>query len=247
MLSAAREKQLCEIVHSVRRDVAKMDASEHVSTNLSVCELLCALYFFALKHNPRNVTSDTRDRLFISDPTLLAATYATIAHTGAFAKTDLFLPSKEETINRKLAHANPLGQPLGVALGSALALQRDHKNNHVFALINESEHASGTLFESLLFARAHNLRNLTIIINRNNTHDHQTPLEPLRAKYESFGFHVTEVDGHNLPHLANTLARAKHQTKPSAIIAHTTLPQQKPHPYHPTMTLAEAEQKLSHP
>src|SRR3989344_4446298 len=109
----------------------------------------------------------------------------------------------------------------------AYAARMDEKKFRVFCAMSDGEHDCGNTWEAVMFAGANRLYNLTAIIDRNNIQiDGYTesimPLEPLRAKYEAFGWHVLEVDGHNVAHvIAACEEAAAVYEKPSVIIAHT--------------------------
>ncbi len=109
----------------------------------------------------------------------------------------------------------------------ALAAKMDDKKFEVFCVMSDGEHDEGQTWEAVLFAGKHKLANLTAIMDRNNIQiDGMTedimPLEPLRAKYEAFNWHVIEIDGNNIEEVIDACHRAKAvYEKPVMILAHT--------------------------
>jgi len=123
--------------------------------------------------------------------------------------------------------SGPLGSGLGEAAGIAYGARMDGKKFRVYCAMSDAEHQSGNLWESAMFAGNNKLSNLTGIIDRNNIQisgftENVMPLEPLRAKYEAFNWHVLEVDGHNIEEFVDAVEEAKAiYEKPTVIIAHT--------------------------
>jgi len=123
--------------------------------------------------------------------------------------------------------SGPLGSGLGQAVGMALAAQLDKKNYRIYCLMSDGEQDEGNTWESVMFAGKNKLNNLTAFIDRNNIQidgftEDVMPLEPLKDKYESFGWHVLEIDGHNFEQIVDAVNVAKTiYEKPTVIIAHT--------------------------
>ncbi len=210
------KQDLFRIAKNIRKDAIKILAQKkagNTAGNLSSADIFTALYFTAITH-PRH---GQNDRVFVSTH-LAAAWHAALAHAGYFSKKELLQPSRE------LPKATQPGNGLSIALGSALAASMDLKTHHTYCIMSDAEHHHGQVWESIMHAGKHKLSNLTLIIDRNNTQANgYLDIEPLRAKYEAFNWHVIEVDGHNLHHIAEALTEAKAMTvKPTAIIAHTT-------------------------
>jgi transketolase len=109
----------------------------------------------------------------------------------------------------------------------ATALKMDHKHNHIYLIMSDGEQQEGQTWEAVMFAGKNKLNNITAIMDRNNIQiDGYTedimPLENLKAKYEAFGWHVLEVDGHNVQAIIDACLEAKAiYEKPTIIIAHT--------------------------
>lgn len=144
-------------------------------------------------------------------PRLYPALHTTLAHTGHFSKTHL------------QKQAAPPAESIATAIGRSLALPSSQK---VYFIMSDEDH-SGLAWDAIHFAGNQKIPNIVVIIDRNhiqqggNTED-ISPLEPLRQKYEAFGWKVLETDGHHIPHILQTIEEAKQTNKPTAIIAHTT-------------------------
>lgn len=125
------------------------------------------------------------------------------------------------------ASSGPLGQGLSQGIGMALAARIDGTGWRTHVLLSDGEHDEGQLWEAVMFAAKYQLHNLTAWIDRNNIQidgftEDVMPLEPLAAKYASFGWHVLEIDGHNYRAIADAarFAAAVYE-KPTAVICHT--------------------------
>jgi len=211
--------------------------SGHIAGPLGMADIFTALYFHVLKHDPKNSAWDERDRMVLSNGHICPVLYASMAHAGYFPIEELktlrqfgtklqghphrdFLPALETS-------SGPLGSGLSQAVGMAIALKMDKKPNQIYALLSDAEHNAGNLWEGAMLAGKLRLDNLTVVIDRNNIQiDGMTedimPLEPLRAKYEAFNWHVIEINGHDFQDIVNGFetARAVYE-KPVCIIAHT--------------------------
>ncbi|MBI2588537.1 transketolase, partial [Candidatus Berkelbacteria bacterium] len=130
------------------------------------------------------------------------------------------LPGVENT-------GGPLGQGLSQAIGMALAAKMDNQKHRIYCLMSDAEQQEGQTQEAIMFAGKNRLNNLTAIIDRNNIQidgftEDIMPLEPLKEKYEAFGWHVLEIDGHNFEQIIDACREAKSIfEKPVLIIAHT--------------------------
>ena len=211
----------------------------HTAGPLGMADIFTLLYFHELKHDPKNPDWDERDRLVLSNGHICPVLYATMAHAGYFDVSELktlrkfgsrlqghphreFLPGIETS-------SGPLGSGLSQAVGMALAERmNDHQSPKMFyCLMGDGELNCGQIWEAAMLAGKEKIHNLIGIIDRNGiqidgfTQD-VMPLEPLRQKWESFGWHVIDVDGHDYAALHSALAEAKSvYSKPSVLIAHT--------------------------
>jgi transketolase len=233
--------QLEKKANEIRQDLIKMlvkAGSGHSAGPLDLADIFTALYFNVLQHDPKNPDWDQRDILVLSNGHCVPIRYVTMAHAGYFPKDELLtlrkygsrlqghpertrLPGMETT-------SGPLGSGLSQASGMAKALRIDGvMHRWVYCVMSDGELNEGNSWEAIMFAAKYDLANLVAIVDRNNIQiDGQTesvmPLEDLAAKWEAFGWHVVEVDGHNIQSFidACSLARAI-ENRPTVIIAHT--------------------------
>lgn len=214
-------------------------ASGHSAGPLGMAEILTVLYFEAMKHDPQNPEWADRDVFFLSNGHTAPVLYATLAHAGYFDVDELktlrqygsrlqghpertALPGLENT-------SGPLGSGLSQAAGYAYVLQHIDKELHrfVYVAMGDGELNEGNIWEAAMFAGKYRLGKLVGIIDRNYIQidgltEDVMPLDDLRAKWESFGWHVLEVDGNNVAELLGAINQAKAVAqKPSVIIAYT--------------------------
>lgn len=234
------EKNLAEIANTIRQDIIKMllaAGSGHSAGPLGMADVFTALYFEILNIDPKKPHWPGRDRLVLSNGHINPVWYATLARRGYFPVSELMTLRKLGTRLHGHPHnlavpgvensGGPLGQGLSQAIGMALAARLDGKKWRVHALLSDGEHDEGQTWEAILFAGKEKLHNLTAWVDRNNIQidgftEDVMPLEPLRAKYEAFNWHVLEVDGHNFEEIVDAAnqARAIYE-KPTVIICHT--------------------------
>lgn len=227
--------------NEIRRSIIKMlehAGSGHSAGPLGLADIFTALYFDILKHEPKQPDWDQRDILLLSNGHTVPVRYATMAHAGYFPEKELMtlrqlgsrlqghpertkLPGLENT-------SGPLGCGLSQACGMALAM-RMNKDLHrwVYVVMGDGELDEGNIWEAAMLASKYKLNNVIGIVDRNNIQidgptENVMPLEDLSAKWQSFGWHVLEIDGHNIEEIidACSLARAIVE-KPVVIIART--------------------------
>ncbi|MEM3126789.1 MAG: transketolase [Candidatus Woesearchaeota archaeon] len=234
------EKQLKLIANNIRQNIIKSlvtAGSGHSAGPLGMADVFTVAYFNILKHDPKNPDWEERDFLILSNGHICPVRYATMAEAGYFPISELRTLRKLGTRLQGHPHrtalagvettSGPLGSGLSQAAGLAYALRMDKKKNRVYCFMSDAEHESGQIWEAAMFAGKNRLNNLVGLIDRNNIQiDGHTedimPLEPLRQKYEAFGWHVIEVDGHNIRHIIDAFEEAKAvYEKPTLIIAHT--------------------------
>lgn len=212
--------------------------SGHSAGALGMADVFSVLYFSVLHHDPKNPSWKDRDRLVLSCGHICPVLYAGLAESGYFPVEELV--EQRKFGSRLQGHpsrldcpgvetsSGPLGQGISQAIGMALALRLEKNPARVYCILSDGEHNEGQVWEALLFAAKYQLSNLTVIIDRNNIQisgKTQTimPLEPLCEKYESFNWHVIEVDGHSVAEIEAACTAAQSITeKPTCIIAHTT-------------------------
>lgn len=227
---------------TIREDIIRMlehAGSGHSAGPLGLADILASLYFNIMKHNPADPGWKERDILILSNGHTTPVRYAAMARAGYFPVEELMtlrqfgsrlqghpertkLPGLETT-------SGPLGSGLSQAAGMAYVLKNidDSPHRWVYTIMGDGELDEGNIWEAAMFAGKYKLHNLIGIIDRNNIQiDGNTedimPLEDLKAKWEAFGWHVQEIDGHNVESIidACSMARAIIE-KPSLIIAHT--------------------------
>lgn len=233
--------QLRKKANQIRQDIIKMltaAGSGHSGGSLGMADVFTALYFEVLKHKPKQPDWDERDIVVLSNGHIVPVLYATMARAGYFSVAELKtlrkygsrlqghpertkLPGLETT-------SGPLGSGLSQASGMALSLKmQGNKERWVYCLMSDGEQNEGNTWEAAMFAAKYKLYNLTAICDRNNIQiegntEDVMPLEPLREKWESFGWYVLEVDGHNIGKIIDACNHAKTiVNQPVMIIAHT--------------------------
>ncbi|MFA5870973.1 MAG: transketolase [Candidatus Paceibacterota bacterium] len=211
--------------------------SGHSAGPLGMADIFSALYFHVLTHNPKDAIWEERDRVVLSNGHICPVQYATLALAGYFPIKELLTLRKIDSRLQGHPHRNsvpgiettsgPLGSGLSQSIGMALALSLDKKRNRVYCMMSDGEHQEGNTWEAVMFAGKKKLSNLTAIIDRNNIQidgftEDTMPLEPLRKKYEAFGWNVIDVDGHNIEEFIYSVLEAQAvYEKPTAILAHT--------------------------
>lgn len=231
-------KKLQLLANTIRQHVIKMlteAGSGHSAGPLGLADIMTALYFNIMHHNPAKPDWPDRDRLVLSNGHTCPVLYATLAEAGYFPVEELMTLRKlgsrlqghphRTTLPGIETTSGPLGSGLSQAIGMAIAA--DNKNIRIYCITSDGEHDEGNHWEAVMLAGKRAINNLTLIIDRNNIQiDGNTedvmPLEPLRAKYEAFNWHVIEINGHNMRHIIDSLEEsATIHEKPVAIIAHT--------------------------
>ncbi len=233
--------ELKRIARGLRIDIVKMigaAGSGHPGGTLSEVELLTALFFCVLRHDPKNPGWAERDRFVLSKGHGCPALYAVYAATGyldpAVLPTlrKLGSPLQGHPDKRMLpvleASTGSLGQGISIGVGMALAARLDKKDSHIFVLVGDGEIQEGQNWEAAMFAPFHKLSNLTVIVDNNKQQlddftDKILSLSPLREKWAAFGWNVREIDGHDFEQVIPALqqARANSTDKPTVILANT--------------------------
>lgn len=229
-----------EKARAVRATIVEMlvaAGSGHTAGPLGMADIFTAFYFHILNHRPDDPDWELRDRLILSNGHIVPVRYAAMAHAGYFPVEECKtlrkfgsrlqghperekLPGVENT-------SGPLGSGLSQSAGIAYGARMDGKKFRVYCLMSDAEQQAGNIWEGAMFAGANKLSNITGVIDRNNIQingmtESIMPLEPLRAKYEAFGWHVIDVDGHNIEHFCDAIEESKAiYEKPTMIIAHT--------------------------
>lgn len=210
--------------------------SGHSAGPLGLADIFATLYFSVLRHRPDEPDWSERDLFVLSNGHCAPIYYATLANCGYFEKSQLAslrqfgsklqghperqkLPGLETT-------SGPLGSGLSQAIGMALAIRSDSARR-VVVVMGDGELNEGNVWEAAMLASKYGLGNLLAIIDRNQIQiDGPTelvmPLEDLAAKWQAFGWHVLEIDGHDIPAIIEACAQAQTTKTPTVIIAKTT-------------------------
>lgn len=234
-----RMKELEEIAAKLRYEAVQMvinAGSGHVAGPLGMADVFTALYFEVMKHDPKNPDWEERDYLVLSNGHIVPIQYAAMAYSGYFDKKELKTLRKygsplqghpHRTMMKGIeASSGPLGSGLGQGVGMALGLKLNKMPNQVFVLMGDGEQDEGVVWESAMAAGKYKLANLTMVIDRNNiqidgTTEDVMPLEPIKDRYESFGWHVLDINGNNLREVIDAFDTANSiWEKPVCIIAH---------------------------
>lgn len=229
------------MANTIRQDVIEMVAgagSGHIGGPLGMADIFAALYFHILRHDPKNPEWPERDRFILSNGHICPVRYAAMARAGYFPVEELKTLRKLGTRLQGHPHrtalpgvettSGPLGSGLSQAVGMAIAARMDAKKFNIYCLMSDGEQECGQTWEAAMLAGKLKIDNLTALIDRNNIQiDGMTedimPLEPLKAKYEAFNWHVLEINGHNFEDIVNAYEEAHAiYEKPVVIIAHTT-------------------------
>ncbi|MEK7635693.1 MAG: transketolase [Patescibacteria group bacterium] len=240
ILSEKKTKFLEMMANQLRQDVVEVllgAGSGHSASPLGTADIFSAFYFHILNHNPKKPNWPDRDRFILSCGHYCPVQYVAMSAAGYFPSEELKTLRK---INTRLqghphrialpgieATSGPLGDGLPQAVGMALAARMDKKKHRIYCLMSDGEHNAGIVWEALMFAGKNKLSNLTVILDRNNIQidgftEEVMPLESLREKYESFNWHVLDIDGHNIEAIVDAANEAKAiYEKPTAIICHT--------------------------
>ncbi|MCK5182398.1 MAG: transketolase [Dehalococcoidia bacterium] len=232
--------ELKEMAKKLRRHVITMIAtagSGHPGGSLSAADIVTALYFKILHHNPKNPHWPDRDRFILSKGHAAPILYAALAETGYFPLAELSTlrrldsrlqghPDSNFTPGVEMS-AGSLGMGLSFAIGVALAARLDSKGYRTYVLLSDGECEEGQTWEAALSAAHFKVDNLTTIVDYNGiqlsgrTCDIMN-LEPFIRKWQAFGWHTIDIDGPDLNQILSACQEAeKMRGKPTVIIART--------------------------
>jgi transketolase len=240
MMTDSHIKELELRAESVRETILEMllaAGSGHTAGPLGMADIFTAFYFHILKHDPKNPSLIDRDRLILSNGHITPVRYAAMAHAGYFPVEECLTLRKfgsrlqghpeRERLPGVETTSGPLGSGLGQAAGMAYGARMDKQKFRVYCFMSDGEQDAGNIWEAAMFAGANKLSNLTAVMDRNNIQingmtEEVMPLESLKDKYEAFGWHVIEIDGHNMAAIISAVEQAKAiYEKPTLILAHT--------------------------
>jgi transketolase len=233
-------QKLEHLARMIRLDIVQMigvGQRGHLGGSCSIADVITALYFSKMRHDPRNPSWPDRDRFLLSKGHAALVQYAALAECGYFPKEELKQtkrlgsmlqghPDVKSTPGVE-AITGSLGQGLSIACGMAAGLKVDRRSSRVYCVIGDGEVAEGQVWEAAMAAAVFKLDNLVAILDCNglqamgpvvqrfNTH-------PLPEKWRAFGWHVSEIDGHSMSQILRALDDVDAvKGKPKMIIAHT--------------------------
>lgn len=211
--------------------------SGHTGGSLSAIDMVTALYFHAMRHDPENPGWEERDRFILSKGHAAPAQYVTLAEAGYFPKEDLMMlrrlgshlqghPDSKGTPGVEVCTGS-LGQGLSMANGMALGLRLDNSRSRVYVLLGDGELQEGQVWEAVMSAAHYRLDNLCAMVDANGLQiDGEVKkvmnVGPIGDKFRAFGWHVIEIDGHDMAAITGALESAERtKGKPTVIVAST--------------------------
>jgi len=241
-MSISDEKvvQLEKIARKLRFDIVTMIGAGkpgHLGGSCSIAEIVAVLYFHKMHHDPENPKWPDRDRFLLSKGHAALTQYAALAELGYFHKEILntlkelgtILQGHPEMLRVPGIEANTgsLGQGLSIACGMAMAGKIDKKDYRVYCILGDGEIAEGQIWEASMTAAFYKLDNLVAILDKNGVQATGPIVErydtnPHPDKWKAFGWHVMEIDGHDVQQIADALDKADQvKGQPVMIVANT--------------------------
>ena len=230
------QKQAVEVRKGIVESVHSAKAG-HPGGSLSAADIFTYLYFEEMNIDPKNPKDENRDRFVLSKGHTAPGLYSALAHRGYFPVEDLLTlrhtgsylqghPDMKHIPGVDMSSGS-LGQGLSAAAGMALAGKLQNKDYRVYSLLGDGEIQEGQIWEAAMFSGFRKLDNLCVIVDNNNLQidgavDEVCSPYPIDKKFESFNFHVINIDGNDFEQIRAAFDEAK-ATKgmPTAIIAHT--------------------------
>ncbi|MBR4832449.1 MAG: transketolase, partial [Butyrivibrio sp.] len=233
-------QELQKTANEVRKDIITAlhaAGAGHPGGSLSSTDIFTYLYFEEMNVDPKNVSDPNRDRFVLSKGHCAPGLYSVMAERGYFPKEELTTlrklgsrlqghPSMQYLPGLDMSSGS-LGQGISAACGMALSAKLDNKDFRVYTLLGDGELQEGQVWEAAMFAGFRKLDNLVVIVDNNNLQidgpiDKVCSPYPIDKKFESFNFHVINIDGHNFDEIKAAFKEAR-ETKgmPTAIISHS--------------------------
>lgn len=227
-----------ELAWRIRRDSIEMthvSGLSHIGSVLSVADIIAVLYNDVMNVSPSDPKMANRDRFILSKGHAGSAVYAALAEKGFFPVEKLITQCADGSdLSGHVSHRHvpgvelstgSLGMGLSVGCGMAVAAIRKKENHRIFVVMGDGECGEGSVWESAMFAGQNKLSNLTAIIDNNNLQandycDNVLSWKNIAKMWESCGWNVVEVDGHNCDELKEALS-SRDDKKPKCVIAHT--------------------------
>ena len=210
--------------------------SSHFGGGLSIVDITATLYGAIMKLDPQNPEWENRDRFILSKGHGVLGYYTALSEVGYISELELKTFEKDGTFlfghpvknrSKGIEFSNgSLGMGLSLGIGVALAGKRISRDYKVYVLMGDGECNEGSVWEAAMAGAHYNLDNLVAILDKNNLQQTGTNSEimsvgNLASKWESFGWQVFEIDGHNVPEIYDTFLSTKNQNGPVAIVANT--------------------------
>ncbi len=233
-------QKLERIARAIRLDIVQMvgvGQRGHLGGSCSIADVVTALYFHKMRHDPENPLWPGRDRFLLSKGHAALVQYAALAECGYFPKDELkgvkrlgsMLQGHPDLKSTPGVEANTgsLGQGLSIACGIAAGLRIDGNPGRVYCVVGDGELAEGQIWEAAMAASAFKLDNLIAILDRNGLQAmgvvaQRFNTNPVDEKWRAFGWHVLEIDGHDMKEIVQALdAVDEIKGKPKMIIART--------------------------
>lgn len=240
MIDSVELQNLQEKANNIRKSIIEVvynAASGHPGGSLSIADVLAVLYFKELNIDVNNPKDENRDRVVLSKGHCAPALYSALAEKGFLPKEDLKTVRKLNSYlqgHPDMKHTNgvdmtsgSLGQGLSIANGMALSGKLDNKDYRVYCICGDGEIQEGQIWEAAMSSSHYKLDNICVIVDNNNLQidgsvDNVMNPYPIDKKFESFGFNVLVIDGHNINEIVEALEKARlTKGKPTAIIAKT--------------------------
>lgn len=233
-------KELQRVAHRIRLSVVKSVAaagSGHPGGSLSVADIMATLYFKVMRIDPKNPKWPERDRFVMSKGHAAPVLYATLAEAGFFPKEELLTlrkfgsrlqghPSMRHVPGVEISTGS-LGQGLSAANGMAIAAKLDNLPTRVYVILGDGESQEGQIWEASMTSVHRKLDNLMVFLDYNGLQidgsivDVKSFTDPA-AKWKAFGWHVLEIDGHDIQAILDACNKAKATTgRPTLVVAHT--------------------------
>ena len=241
-LTAKQHAEIRSVAHQVRVDALRMVHAAgcgHPGGPLGMADFMATLFVAHLNLHAGNVDAPDRDRFILGNGHTCAGYYALLAHKGLVPRDELLRFRKLGSPLQGHPHRNPrlgidfstgsLGNSLSVAVGMALAARSNGWSTRVYSTSSDGESQEGQIWEAATSAAHYGVGNLTVLVDFNNIQIDGVMREvmdvrDLRSKYEAFGWHAVDVDGHDVDAVDQALCEAKAVAdRPSAIVAHTVL------------------------